>query len=182
MYLELYEAWGQELQNPELTRLPSDFYSGIADYIKRLRDESRMLDKKTVKASLLRKEMVNVRRMVQELARARYKKLVKKVASGEKLQSDILTTEEQKIYANVSPFHGAFQDLVKNILRGHEPRVNDRKERKKVALRFLKDVPPIVGSDMLTYGPFKIEDVASLPVENAKIFVKQGLAEEIDID
>ncbi len=182
MYLELYEVWVEELQNPELARLPSNFYSDVADYIKRLRDESRMLDKKTVKASLLRKEMMNVRRMVQQVVRARYKKLVRKVASGEKPSSNILTMEEQKICTSISPFHEAFQDLVKNMLRGQEPRANDRKQHKKVVLRFLKDVPPVVGSDMLTYGPFKIEDVASLPVENAKIFIKQGLAKEIEID
>ena len=29
---------------------------------------------------------------------------------------------------------------------------------------------------MKTYGPFIVEDVASLPVENARILVKQGLA------
>jgi DNA replication factor GINS len=46
-------------------------------------------------------------------------------------------------------------------------------------MRLLKDVPAIVGADMKTYGPFRTEDVASLPVENAKILVRQGLAEKI---
>jgi DNA replication initiation complex subunit (GINS family) len=35
---------------------------------------------------------------------------------------------------------------------------------------------------MKTYGPFKAEDVASLPVENVKILVKQGLAEKIEVN
>ena len=47
---------------------------------------------------------------------------------------------------------------------------------KRVALRFLKPVPSIIGSDMKTYGPFLVEDVASVPESNAKILVKQGLA------
>jgi DNA replication initiation complex subunit (GINS family) len=33
---------------------------------------------------------------------------------------------------------------------------------------------------MKTYGPFKAEDIASLPVENAKILIKQGLAERVE--
>jgi DNA replication initiation complex subunit (GINS family) len=33
---------------------------------------------------------------------------------------------------------------------------------------------------MKTYGPFLAEDVASLPVENAKVLVKRGLAEAIE--
>jgi DNA replication factor GINS len=49
-----------------------------------------------------------------------------------------------------------------------------------VVLRFLKDVPALIGSDMKTYGPFEAEDVATLPSENAKILVKQGLAEKVE--
>jgi DNA replication initiation complex subunit (GINS family) len=33
---------------------------------------------------------------------------------------------------------------------------------------------------MKTYGPFAAEDVASMPVENARILVKQGMAAMID--
>jgi DNA replication initiation complex subunit (GINS family) len=34
---------------------------------------------------------------------------------------------------------------------------------------------------MKTYGPFMVEDVASVPVENARILIKQGLAEMVDV-
>jgi DNA replication initiation complex subunit (GINS family) len=34
---------------------------------------------------------------------------------------------------------------------------------------------------MKIYGPFKAEDVASVPAGNAKILIKQGLAEGINI-
>jgi DNA replication initiation complex subunit (GINS family) len=34
---------------------------------------------------------------------------------------------------------------------------------------------------MKAYGPFVVEDVASLPVENAKILVKQGFAEVVEV-
>jgi len=45
-----------------------------------------------------------------------------------------------------------------------------------VEIRFLKDVPSIVGADMKVYGPFKEGDIAKLPKPNADIFVKQGMA------
>ena len=54
------------------------------------------------------------------------------------------------------------------------------REHKRAVLRFLRDVPAIIGADIKTYGPFKAEDVASLPVENAKVLIKQGLAEKIE--
>jgi DNA replication factor GINS len=46
----------------------------------------------------------------------------------------------------------------------------------------MKDVPAIVGVDLKTYGPFKVEDVGSLPAENAKTLIKQGLTQKINID
>ena len=48
-------------------------------------------------------------------------------------------------------------------------------------LRFLKAIPSIIGADMKTYGPFAAEDVASVPADNAKILVKQGLAVVVDV-
>ena len=182
MYNELYDIWKQELENVELERLPPDFYSRVADYLRRLKEESRMLDKRTVKANLLTKEMKNVKHMVRELIRARYRKLVRKMAKGEKVSPGVLTAEEDKIYTGVSPLAEAFQSFVNDILRGHTPKVVVRQERKRAVLRFLKDVPAIIGADMKTHGPFKIEDVASLPVENAKILIKQGLAEKVEVD
>jgi DNA replication initiation complex subunit (GINS family) len=45
----------------------------------------------------------------------------------------------------------------------------------------LKAIPAVVGVDMKTYGPFLAEDVGSLPLENAKILVKRGLAEAVEV-
>jgi DNA replication factor GINS len=182
MYNELYEAWKQEFENTELEKLSSDFYSGIADYIRRLKEEGRMLDKRTVKAQLLKNEIRNVKHMIYELIQARYRKLVRKMANGEKVPSDVLTAEEEKIYKGVSPFAEAFRSFAESLLRGRIPKVNVKQKRKRTVLRFLRGVPAIIGVDMKTYGPFKAEDVASLPVGNAKILVKQGLAEKVEVN
>lgn len=181
MYNELYEIWKRELESVELGRLPSDFYCRIAEYLKKLREEGRMLDRKTLKASLLNKEMLNVKRMVREVIQTRYKKLVRKVAKSEKVPSGVLTSEEEEIYKRASPFAEAFQSFARDVLRGHVLKVGLEQERKRAVLRFLKDVPAIIGADMKTYGPFKVEDVASVPAENAKILIKQGLAEKVEV-
>jgi len=181
MYNELYEAWKRELESGELERFPPDFYSKIADYLRRIKEESRMLDKKTVKASLLRKEMQNVKRLTHDLIRTRYKKLAMIAVKGEKVPSGVLTVEEEEVYTGVSPFPEAFRSFAKNILRGYVPKVGVEQKRKRTVLRFVRGVPEIIGADMKPYGPFKAEDVASLPIENAKILIRQGLAEEIEV-
>jgi len=112
MYDELYEAWKKEKENMELQPLPKDFYSKLADYVKSLREERRMLDRKTLKARLMHHEFENV--------------------------------------------------------------------KKRVLLRFLQEIPAIIGSDMRTYGPFKAEDIATLPIENARVLVEKGIAVEVE--
>jgi DNA replication factor GINS len=182
MYSELYEAWKRELQSVELEKLPPDFYAKIADYLKKAKEESRMLDKRTVKARLLKTEVQNVRCMLRNVVRTRYKKLLKVAMEGEKVPSGFLTVEEEKLLAGVSPLAEAYLAFAKNLLRGHLQQIEVMQERKSIVLRFLKDVPTIIGADMKPYGPFKAEDIASLPIENAKILVKQGLAERVEAD
>ena len=52
---------------------------------------------------------------------------------------------------------------------------------KRSTIRFLKNIPAIMGADMKSYGPFIAEDVASLPPQNAQILVKQGLAVLVEV-
>jgi len=181
MYNELYDIWKRELASPDLGSLPPDFYSKIADYLRKIKEESRMLDKKTAKASLLKSEMQNVKRMLRELLRTRYKKLIRVITTGEKVSLDVLTVEEQKIYTGVSPLAEAYQSYAENILRGNVLKMRAGRGHKRAVLRFLRDVPAIIGADIKTYGPFEVEDVASLPIENANVLVKQGLAEKIEV-
>lgn len=47
-------------------------------------------------------------------------------------------------------------------------------------VRFVQEIPAIIGSDMNTYGPYRAEDVATLPHENARILIKQGVAVEVE--
>ncbi|MGA3191581.1 MAG: hypothetical protein ABSD73_03595 [Candidatus Bathyarchaeia archaeon] len=180
MYNELYETWKLELENIELEKLPPEFYSRAAEYMKRLREESRMLDKRTLKTNLLEEEMRNAKRMVHGLIQTRYRKIISKVAKGEEIPPDLTAPEEKTAYSRLSPLAEAFQGFAKEIVRGHVPKIKIEGEHRRAILRFLKDVPAIIGADMKTYGPFKTEDVASLPVENTKILRKQGLAENVE--
>ncbi|UCF44676.1 MAG: DNA replication complex GINS family protein [Candidatus Bathyarchaeota archaeon] len=180
MYNELYAAWRFEIENTELGSLPPDFYIRTAEYLRKIKQENRMLDKKTVKASLLEHEMQHVKHMLQELVWMRYEKMIKIISENQKIPSDLLTTEEAKICAGFLSFTEAYHRFAKNLLRGQVLKVKLEKAHKRVALRFIKEIPAVIGADMKTYGPFLVEDVASVPVENAKILIKQGLAELVE--
>jgi DNA replication initiation complex subunit (GINS family) len=182
VYDELYTAWQMEIDSSDLGSLSSDFYTRAVDYLRRIKEENRMLDKKSIKAILLERELVNARRMVDELISARYRKLVKKIVAGQKVSSECLTAEEEKLCSGVVPSAEAFSRFAKSLLHGQVTKVEvETVVHKRVTLRFLKAVPSIIGADMKTYGPFLVEDVSSVPVENAKILVKQHLAEPVEV-
>ncbi|MHA1409191.1 MAG: DNA replication complex subunit Gins51 [Candidatus Odinarchaeia archaeon] len=51
---------------------------------------------------------------------------------------------------------------------------------KYLIIRIREEIPPIVGSDLKTYGPFKPEDIAAVPVKNAELLIKKGAAVKIN--
>ena len=195
MYNELYVAWRREIEEASLGGLPPDFYSRIAEYMRRLNEDNKILDKKSIKVNLLEHESQNVNRMLGELLRVRYKKLVRIITQNQKMLSDLLTVEEAEMCKSFVSFTNTYQKFAKNLIQGQDVKIEIKVEtvkveaanleaqpnHKRVVLRFIKNIPTIIGADMKTYGPFVPEDVASLPVENAKMLVKQGLAVSVEV-
>jgi len=180
LYDELYEAWKREKENVEIQRLSKNFYAKIADYVRKIREESRMLDEKTTKAKLLRREFKNVKDMVKELVRLRYDKALTKSLARETVPKEVLTEEEEKLHGEILPLAEAYQAFLKDILQGRLSPIEKEEKPKKMLLRFILGIPAIVGSDMKTYGPFEPEDIATLPLENARVLIKQGVAVEVE--
>lgn len=181
MYEELYEAWRKERESVEIQALPKGFYARLADYMKKMREESRMIDKKTLRAKLMEREFKNAKKLVEKLHRLRREKFIDGAKTGKAVPKDRLTEEEERLYSGVSSFAESHQALFKEVSRGRSPRVKtEKKAKKRMVVRFLQEIPAIVGADMKTYGPFKQEDVATLPVENAKALIKQEAAEEVE--
>ena len=181
MYNELYNAWQFEIDNEEIGNLPSDFYSRLSDYITFLRDKNTQDNKKTVNSVLLAHELTHVNCMVQELISTRYNKLVKSINTKKKIPSDALSFEEKKIYSSFLSFVKEYQLFKKNLLGGSILKINNSKPQNRVILRVLKDIPALMGSDMKSYGPFLLEDIASLPLENAELLEKQGLGKIVTL-
>jgi DNA replication initiation complex subunit (GINS family) len=180
LYDELYEVWKKEKETLDIQRLPKSFYAKIAAYIKGMKEENRMLDKKTTKAKLLDSEFGNAKILVNELLQCRYEKLLKKALARETVPKEALTEEEKKLYGEVLPLPEAYQAFSKDILRGHLSKIEKGAKQTMTVLRFVQEIPALVGSDMKTYGPFAPEDIATLPPENARILIKQKVAVEVD--
>jgi len=181
VYDELYEAWRKEKENVEIQRLSNDFFFRLTQYVKRLREEARMLDGKTTRGRLLFCESRNVRKLGRGLIQLRYRKILRMLMAGETVGREGLTDDEVRVIGEVAALTESYQNFLKAVLSGRSFGVEVKEKPKKRVLRFLKEIPAVVGADLKTYGPFKPEDVASVPVENARVFVKQGLAVEVDV-
>lgn len=203
MYNELFAAWRREIDDPSLGGLQSDFYAKVAEYLGRIKEENKALEKKSVKVNLLEHEARNVERMLEELLDMRYKKILKTITRLHKAPIELLTNEEAKMCESFVSFSNAYQHFAKNLMQGEQgpitvtliqssvtqtaetiraeikPQVHVT--HKRLTLRFTKSIPAIMGADMKSYGPFTAEDVASLPALNAQILIKQGLAVLVEV-
>ena len=136
MYNELYEAWRKEMENEEIQMLPKDFYVRLADYVRKMREESRMLDKKTTRAKLMEREFKNVKTLIRKLLHLRYKKSLDNAKTGKLVPKDHLTEEEEQLYAEIPPLSESYQALFKEVSRGRLPGMKSKKKAKRMVVRF----------------------------------------------
>ena len=54
--------------------------------------------------------------------------------------------------------------------------------KKKIVIRFLHEVDEIVGADLEKYGPFKTEDIATIPYENAQALIAKNVATKVHLE
>lgn len=57
-----------------------------------------------------------------------------------------------------------------------------KKDLEYKLVRFVEKCPPIVGIDLVNYGPFEIDDIAYLPLSHVDILIAEGVVEEIEIN
>ena len=181
MYEELYEAWKKEKETSALQSLPKDFYEKVAEYIRKIREESRMIDNKTIKGRLSKIEYENVRKMIDELLRLRLEKILNYISSEREIPKNCLANEEENICEKSTLITEYFQELAKNLFHGKVPLGISKENKRRIVVRFLKDAPAFVGDDLKIYGPFKSEDIASLPIKNARSLIAREYAIEVEL-
>ncbi len=186
MYQELYDAWKREELSRDLQALPKNFYEKAADDARKLRETQRMMDNKTMKARLLTQESENSRRLLSEIVTTRFRKMLDSLLSNEKLiPTGFLTREEQDIYQALLQASSQYSRLRRNLSEGKQTDVvpsTSRDVPQKILVRFACEIPAIIGVDLKTYGPFKPEDIASLPAENARALMHQGAAVKVEVE
>ncbi len=200
-YRTLYESWRREKQRQDIQPLPEGFYAAMTAYTTQLREQSQTLDKATVKGKLVEKERDHTDKILQDLNRIRLSKLVSAELNGTPVELLNLTAEEKWVQVELRRLIAAHTQGLKQALRGKEraeppptaapPQVTPRSappqhtetgDTTLKVIRFTHPLPAIMGVDMKTYGPFKAEDVASLPAQNADNLIRKGIAKVVETE
>jgi len=203
-YRTLFDSWRRERQRQDIQPLHEGFYTSMAGYASILREQERTEEKTSVRGRLIEKERDHVDRMLQDLNRLRLKKLVTAELNGAPIEPLNLTAEEKRLQVELRRLLAAHTQGMKQILMGREPNAeapmsnlppqtprpqpspqpprNEKGEQTLKIVRFTQPLPAIMGTDMKTYGPFKAEDVASLPTQNADNLIRKGIAKLVETE
>jgi len=176
IYDETFEAWKKEFNSPELQNLPPDFYKNVAAHIRHLKEAQRNLDQKSLKASILEDELARLQQLVQQLLDKRVEKMVRMRGRANQVQMGPVERWFSEEFTNVTQHLGRVRE---SLVLGRDPPTSPEKKKGAVLVRFVKDLPAIIGVDLKSHGPFMKEDIASLPWENGESLIRQGTAVEI---
>jgi DNA replication initiation complex subunit (GINS family) len=182
MYDEILNAWKIEKAHEDLQPLPKDFYRRVSMYFKQLAENLRIVDRESVSAELLKSEVEYATMLFTRLYKLRIDKMISKIVKNQEVARSSLTDEEDALIRSLKLFKEESDTIVESILNGREPQIILPEFGNKMTfVRFLKESPAIVGMDLKTYGPFRPEDLAYMPEENAEILEKRGIVAKIKI-
>jgi DNA replication initiation complex subunit (GINS family) len=141
-----------------------------------LKETQRNLDQRSLKAILLDEETKRMERLVVELVDRRLAKIWRASQANVRPTAHASERWAQEELSTLARHYRKFKE---DTVQGIEPSNSPEKKKDKLLLRFVKDMPSIIGVDLKTHGPFMKEDIAVLPYENAESLLRQGTAVEI---
>lgn len=177
LYKKLYSLWKNE-EKDEIQPLSENVYLEIKSYLQNLKNEFESLDRRSLKSRLKLKEMNCAKHLAKDLIFRRINKLAM-ILYNKEIDRSFLTREEKIIYDKLQQISKQIERLIESVIEGKTDNLD--KSRDKIIIRFMQGTPAIVGSDMKIYGPFKPEDVSSIPIKNAESLIKRGVAKQVDL-
>jgi DNA replication factor GINS len=166
----------------EIQKIPKDTFKQAAADIKSLRNGVDQRERNLIVALTIAR-----RSLMYKLSKRLLELRLQKLLESDSLDIDTssLTPVEKYI---VEPLLLYFrrkkriESAIENGQTGVLEVASDQSTGKYTVVRFLQPMSAIVGVDLGRYGPFEKEDVAVLPVENAKSLIKQRYVVESWLD
>lgn len=93
-----------------------------------------------------------------------------------------LLPEEKYICSAEQKYERRLSTMVEAVSQGKPSFVefaNHTESQRNVTVKFVKHVNELVGLDMRRYGPYEVDDVASMPAASADVLIAGGDAVEV---
>ena len=173
----LHEIVLQEFQTDDPRELNTDFFRNLSNFIGKLKNEEYDgIEKKT------KNQIISTATILTELL---INKRLEKISMLSKISYSILTDEEKFVIDSNDEMNERKNMIISGIINGKSKvlETTSRKHKTKpVTVRFVKEFEEIVGVDLEKYGPFKPEDVATIPNENAQALISNGIVLKVRLE
>ncbi|EGG41723.1 hypothetical protein Nlim_1522 [Candidatus Nitrosarchaeum limnium SFB1] len=164
----------RETENDTIQEIDPDFYRILSDFIGDLKKQEfdgveskikeAIIDTSTELTSLL----INIRLdKISKLENMNFKNLL----DEEKFILDAQEEQRERTEMILSAIINGKSKFLESISQNHKT--------KTVVIRFLQEVDEIIGADLEKYGPFKTEDIATIPYENAQALIAKNIATKV---
>lgn len=164
----------RETENDSIQEINSDFYRSLSDFIGNLKKqefdgvESKIKETIIDTATELTSLLINIRLdKVSKLSNLDFKNLL----DEEKFILDAEVEQRERTEMIFSAIINGKSKFLESISQNHKT--------KTVVIRFLQEIDEIIGADLEKYGPFKTEDIATIPYENAQALIAKNIATKV---
>jgi DNA replication initiation complex subunit (GINS family) len=194
LYKDINAAWAAETANDELQNLEDLRLSKMTEYLSKVRFAlTETPAEKQLQADMYTQEALNLEFMLKDLLMLRRNKIIRAAMAQRKPLGAMVLSEEELYNRLLRGFEG-HSNFVREALTGMPSstmtRPTDGGEVSPqedvvdyVIVRFLRSIDDsIIGIDERTYGPFKKEDLITIPADNARVWLRDGTVVRVATD
>ncbi|MCA9828324.1 MAG: DNA replication complex GINS family protein [Nitrosopumilus sp.] len=164
----------REIESDSILEIDPNFYRNLSDFIGNLRKQEFDGIENKIKDSMIE--------MAIELTSLLIKIRLEKISKPSDLKISHLLDEEKFIFDSQENEQERIEMITSAIINGKSKfleSLSQHHKTKKIAIRFLNEVDEIVGADLEKYGPFRTEDIATIPYENAQALIAKNIATKV---
>ena len=164
----------RETESDSIQEMEPNFYRNLSDFIGNLKRQEFDGIESKIKQSLID--------MASELTSLLLHNRLEKTIRSDNIDFTNLLDEEKFILDAEEQKRERLEMILSATINGKSKfleSLSQNHKTKTVVLRFLKDVDEIVGADLEKYGPFRPEDIATIPYENAQALITKKVAAKI---
>ncbi len=164
----------RETEDESLLEIDQNYYRNLSDFIGNLKKQEYDGVESKIKETMIE--------MATELTSLLIHIRLDKISKLHDIETGYLLDEEKFILDSQEERQERKEMILSATINGKSKFLESLAQNhktKKIVIRFLNEVDEIVGADLEKYGPFKTEDIATIPYENAQALIAKNIATKV---